>query len=80
MPTPRTPDPAPEKRLRTKPQPSPEFLQARLRRDIRLLDERREKLRRVHEEKMAEITTERERLEIELAAVDERLGGKGAGE
>lgn len=65
--------PEPPTPKRTKPTPSPEFAQARLRRDIRLLDERREKLRRVHEDKMAEIATEREKLVYDLEAVNKRL-------
>lgn len=64
---------------RTKPTPSPEFAQARLRRDIRILDERRAKLIATHDEKMATIKEERKKLTDDLAAVDAALA-KGTGQ
>ena len=72
MPNPQTkPDPTPKKR--TKPVPSPEFAQARCKRDLRLIDERIAKLNRVHQEKLAAIAVARRTIAEELAAVEKKL-------
>lgn len=69
-----TPAPTPK---RASPKASPEFAQARLRRDIRVLAERKSKLINAHAAKIATIETEHQKLTVELAAVDAELA-KGA--
>lgn len=70
--------PPPTQSKRASPKASPEFAQARIRRDIRLLDERRSKLFRTFEEKKRAIDGEREKLCVALQAVNEQLGQQGS--
>lgn len=69
-----TAEPTQEKPKKRSPVPSPEFVEARCRRDLRVLHEREVKLDATHAAKKNGIAEERAKLNAELAAVKERLG------
>lgn len=64
--------PKPTKK-RSTPTPSPEFAQARIKRDLRVLHEREVSLCSTHSAKLHDIATKREALMGELAAVETML-------
>lgn len=65
--------PTPPQSKRASPKASPEFAQARIRRDLRLLAEREAGVRETFARKSKNIDTERARLHAELAAVEAAL-------
>lgn len=67
-----TPPPPPQSK-RSKPKASPEFAQARIKRDLRLLLEREQSLREAFHAKVRDIEAKRNGLLGELAAVEAAL-------
>ena len=74
MPTPKPETKPTEPTKKRAPTPSPEFVEARTKRDLRILKEREDKLTKTFADKMTEITNERSKLTAELEAAQKRMG------